>query len=372
MRKKLVLWVVVPAVSLFFAALLAEGLLRLLPIPGISYHTFYYDDVTGARYYPGSTAIYRSRAGERIRRRVNSLGFLDVEPDQAKAAGVVRIGFFGDSYTEARQVRIEDTFYRRTDGLLNAGREEAAWECLAFGVSGFGTLQSYLGHGRWLRAADLDYVVYVFVENDPGDQIESLKKSPDIPYASLSGDSFVVDDRFRQRLAYKNSPLHRVLQFAKAHSLVISTVVGRLKLLKAHGIKMKVTEADRRMSDKTPRRINSNTPPSIWPDSLRDYAAELGERIIARWAREVRAADARFVVAYVPRQDEIGKLRADQDSWLLWLADVCDRHGIDLIDPTPEFRAKVEAGEAVYDDHFTPLGHWEFARVIARYFASLE
>ena len=159
---------------------IAEVFLRIVPVPGIGFHTFYYNDLTGGRYYPGTTVVYRNARGEHVRRRVNSLGFLDIEHERAKPAGTIRVGFFGDSYTEAQQVELTDTFFRRAQSALNA-REgnppgNKKYECFSFGMSGYSTLQSYLECRNWMDVFDLDEIVYVFVENDPGDQIRAIKR----------------------------------------------------------------------------------------------------------------------------------------------------------------------------------------------------
>ena len=59
------------------ALAVAEVVLRVAPIPGVTFYTFYYDDVTGFRHYPNSTLIYRNARNDHVRRRVNSWGYLD-------------------------------------------------------------------------------------------------------------------------------------------------------------------------------------------------------------------------------------------------------------------------------------------------------
>ena len=127
-------------ISLLFSIALMEIILRLLPIPGITYDITTYDDLTGYKRFPNSVILYRNARGDFVKRRTNSYGFLDVEHLPQKADGVTRIGFFGDSFTEAKQVPVESTFYRKIESSLSCYNIE----CLSFGVGGFGTLQSYL------------------------------------------------------------------------------------------------------------------------------------------------------------------------------------------------------------------------------------
>jgi hypothetical protein len=348
------------------ALLAAEVILRVMPIRGLAYQSFYYDQLTGGRHYPNSTVMYRAEDGREIERHVNRWGFLDVDHDLAKPAGTVRIAFFGDSYTAARQVDIEDTFFRCVQQALD--RETAGtrrYEVLAFGISGRSTLQSYLECTRWLDRAGLDVVVYVFSENDPGDQIREVNRIDGVPYAELSGDTFTVDDSFRRRFHYKTSRLHRIVQFLKARSLVMSTIEQRLRLLRRHGVDVAAPAGHGPGAGTEAREAGLRaTAPSTWPDSLVSYAETLGERIILRWRDVVESAGGTFVIVRVPRESQLDRPVADQDAWAPWLQRVCAEAGIPLIDPTPELRRALAAGESPYGDHFTPAGHRAFCQAI--------
>ncbi len=374
--RKVFLTLVLASTSILVALLLAEVLLRMVPIPGIAYHSYYYNRVTGGRYYPNTTNIYRNARNDYVRRKINSWGFMDYEHTVAKAPGVVRIGFFGDSYTEAQQVPIDDTFVQVISRSLNRGSGDgpaggaANIECVSFGITGYSTLQSYLECRTWMRRLDLDWVVYVFVENDPGDQIRNIKRSPGIPYAVASGDSFVVDFSFRERFAYKDQQPHRTFQYIKSHSLVLSTIVGRLKLLKKRGVKIRATPDDMAMAERGDKkqRPTSATPPSAWPDTLLAYTAKVGGSVLDAWANEVRTAGKRFAVLYMPRARELGKPYETQDSWAAWLAGRCAAGGIDLVDPSPQLLDAAAHGEEIFYDHLTPDGHRALGEAFVDYF----
>ena len=365
------------AASAVIALLLAEIILRVAPIPGVSFHSFYYDDVTGGRYYPNSTFVYRNDRGDHVRRSVNSWGYLDVEHEPAKTPGTVRIGFFGDSYTQAAQVPIEDTFFRLIEHDLNEdarlmGRRDARYETISFGVSGFGTLQSYLESNRWMDRTDLDYIVYVFVENDPGAQLPIINRSDEVPYPRMSGDTIVVDDSFNRRYGYKASRLHRLQQGIKAHSLVVSTIVARLKLLRNHGVKTGVTPDERQMAVKGDKSKipDPGMAPSTWPDTLRAQAAEVSRRVVDKWAAEVEASGRRFIVVYIPREREMAKPYAEQDTWAAWLMGVCERNGVPVVDPSPFLLERKTRNEEVFYDHLAASGHVAVADAFVHFFES--
>src|SRR5688572_26831400 len=51
--------------------------------------------------------------GHQLRVQFNSMGFRDREHERAKPPGVKRIVVIGDSFSEAVQVNVEDTFHRK-------------------------------------------------------------------------------------------------------------------------------------------------------------------------------------------------------------------------------------------------------------------
>ncbi len=359
---------------------IAEVILRLVPIPGITYHSFYFDPVTGGKHYPNTNLIYQ-RAGVTVVRHSNSWGFPDVDHELEPAPGTLRIGFFGDSYTQALQVPLEDTFFRLVEQSLNAripdlvdesnrrGEPVRRVETISFGISGRSTLQSYLECTQWMEKCDLDVVVYVFVENDPGDQLRGIQPSDEVPLAVMAGDSFAVDDSFLERYGHKTTWWHRWMQRIKSNSLAVSTIEGRLKLLKRHGIKRVVTEADRVGGT---HGGGVPMPLSAWPPERVEEAWTLEERVLDRWHHDVATQGRAFVIARVPREEVVAVPLAEQDAWAPRLHLYCARRNIPLVDPTPQFVPRMTAGERVYDDHFTALGHRLFAEAFVGYWLARD
>jgi hypothetical protein len=141
---------------------ISEIILQIVPIPGIQFDVAKSNTLVGGGYYPNSTQTYRNDRGDFVRRKINQWGYPDKNYKKEKADDVFRIGFLGDSYTQAIQVPLEQTFFR----LIEDSLKNYNIECLAFGISGFSTLQSYLTCRKWIDFFDLDMVVYVFCEND--------------------------------------------------------------------------------------------------------------------------------------------------------------------------------------------------------------
>jgi len=355
------------------ALVLGEIVLRAFPIPGIAFHSFYYDAETGGKYFPHTTLMFRGDDGVTIKRRANSWGFPDRDHEEKPAPGTLRIGFFGDSYTEALQVNEADMFVRRVENEMNAraaglrgvvnrrGEAVTQVETLGFGVSGRGTLQSYQECTNWMARADLDWVVYVFVGNDPADQIPELKGSDISPYPVASGDTFIVDLSFNERYSYKTSWWHRLMQRIKSNSLVVSTLEGRLKLLKSYGVKRQVTDADRKGEA---GGGGSPMAPSSWPIELVEPGWNLVERVATRWRDDVVRDGRHFAVVRVPREEPMLNPELRADTWGPRLQAFCEREAIPYADPTDIFYAESQKGVDIYHNHFTPDGHRVFSAVV--------
>ena len=365
LKRRLLLGTVAVTLSVFVALVTAEVLLRILPIPGIELQPFYYDETTGGKLYPGAKLTYRNARGELVERDINSWGFLDVEHSLEKAPGTLRIGFFGDSYTESRQVDIDDTFFRLIEEDINARGTNV--ETLAFGIAGRSTVQSWIECNNWMDRLDLDYVVYVFCENDPGDQLKAVSQADVAPFATLVDDSLVISYTFRETYRHKGSTPYRIAQYLKSNSLLVSTIVARLKLLRRHGVQLPP------VGDGAGATGVTIMGPSSWPsDSLATYGWRITEHTIADWRDEVATSGRRFAVLRVPRAIELDKPLADQDAFAPRLHAFCDSAGIELIDPTALLREGRAAGREMYYDHFTPEGHRAVARAFHEWFESQQ
>jgi hypothetical protein len=104
--------------------------------------------------------------GHQVRVQFNSLGFRDVSHAIAKPAGTKRIVVIGDSFSEAIQVNLEETYWRQLQTMLNSSTS-TSWEVINLGVGDFGTAQEY----RALMDIGLRYhpdivLVQIFPLND--------------------------------------------------------------------------------------------------------------------------------------------------------------------------------------------------------------
>jgi hypothetical protein len=336
-----------------------------MPIPGIEFDIFTYDDITGGRWFPNSIFIYRNARGDYVKSKTNQWGYFDKKHQKKKKEGIYRIGFYGDSFVEAKQVSLEQRFFRLIEDKLKGYNVE----CLGFGTSGFGTLQSYLTSNKWTDFFNLDMVVYVFYENDPGDQIKEIKKSSNIPYPIPAENGFQIDYSFRKKNKWKNKLFYKIGDYLTAHSLVFSTIDSRIRLLRKYGINVKRPKENVfKKKTRTNSIPNENDLPSTWPESLRLKAKKVCATVISHWKDKIASENRNYAVMYIPRDDIFKNDTKNQDSWQTWLEFFCKTQAITFIDSTSNLAEMEFSGKEVFYDHFTKEGHEAFAKAFVEWY----
>jgi hypothetical protein len=350
--------------SLAICFLLLEGAFRAAPrlLPHGVYGSGRYDPELGMNVH-GSSVIYNKVRF--VRRTPNRHGFMDVEHEEANPSGTLRVGLFGDSFVEALQVPAEATFFR----LLPRELPEASPELLAFGISGWGTLHSFMNYELQTQRFGLDAVVYVFVENDPGDNLHSISG---VRYRGISPRPFAVPGNqspgYEVRWAQSSgdtSTWYSLVKSAQKHSLLAQVFYDRLRLLRRKGVQPRARRAAAEMreaSGATPRATDLT---ATWPDVYRAEAAQVLASILAVWRDRTQQRGEAFLVLYVPRSEP--QLRGEisaEETWRPTLAEICNDLGIPLVDQGPDLSRRLAEGVRIYDDHWTPAGHEVVARVL--------
>ncbi|MGB0910356.1 MAG: SGNH/GDSL hydrolase family protein [Nitrospirales bacterium] len=164
--KKIAIIVIVFIVSGFAFLFIAECSLRIL---GISYPVFHgFDPLRGRVLVPGKEGWFHGEGNAYV--KINSAGFRDVEHSLQKPHDTYRILILGDSYTEARQVALEDTFGRKIEHRLQSCERvlpNEKVEVINFGVPGYGNAEQLIALRTlgWAYAPDLVMTVF-FSGND--------------------------------------------------------------------------------------------------------------------------------------------------------------------------------------------------------------
>ena len=183
--------------GLLIGGLIAESTLMLL---GVSYPLFYAPDVyAGSRLRPGFEGWYQKEGRAYI--QVNRWGFRDREHSLAKPPGTLRIAVLGDSFAEALQVPLEQTFWSVLERQLSTAKAGSALdvEVLNFGVSGYGTGQQLRVLRQYVWQFQPDVVLLAFFAgNDVRNNSKQLESDLARPFFRLDSaqDALVLDDSF--------------------------------------------------------------------------------------------------------------------------------------------------------------------------------
>jgi hypothetical protein len=129
--------------------------------------------------------------------KISSQGLRDYEHSLAKPADTIRIAILGDSFAEALQVPIEQTFWsvmqRQLQTEVPNGKKV---EVINFGVSGFSTARELIMLRQRVWQFNPDVVLLLFTPgNDVKDNSRALTGYAEpLPYFVLQNGSLVLDD----------------------------------------------------------------------------------------------------------------------------------------------------------------------------------
>lgn len=345
------------------------------------------DPLLGARLIPGKTGWWTQEELEfRVPIRINTQGFRDVEHTAAKPAGVTRVLVLGDSFIEALQVPLEDTFSRRLERELNRGGDEksARYEVVSMGVSGYGTASQLLAYQRYGRAYRPDVVLLAFYPgNDVRNNSEELE--PVLrPVYDAAGALERIEGVQRNRGRPTRNPLRWLAQRSEAYRFV------RKRLLTGRPALARRLAESGLIASEALKEVptQDGVPVDYWV-----YAAETRPEWERAWRRTedllgtLRAAaqadGAHLVIAIVTAREHIypeswreivdanpamqGRrwdLAAPEKRVERWCAD----NEVPCVALSPAFLAGRDAGARlhyVHDGHWTAAGHALAAATVA-------
>ena len=135
--RELIAGLVLAFVGLLFAAVALEVGVRILHLEPDRF--WEPDALIGSRHIAGKAGWWTQEDREFVVPvAINAQGWRDVERPASKPEGTLRVLVLGDSFAEAMQVPLEDSFPRRLEAELN-GMQKKPVEVVNTGLSGFGT-----------------------------------------------------------------------------------------------------------------------------------------------------------------------------------------------------------------------------------------
>jgi hypothetical protein len=277
-------------VGVVIALLVAEVALRVV---GLSYFRAPMPDPTvGVFHPPGSRGWFLSEGRDYV--VLNSQGFRDREHSVAKPPNVLRVAVLGDSFAEALQLPMENSFWSVLGRSLPscaalAGRQV---EVLNFGVGGYGTTQQLLMLRSRVWAYQPDVVVLAFYANDVEDNSRQLSDDKLRPFFVPQDGALVLDNSFRESSSYRGSdnPLGRVFFGA----VLPNSAVLRLAFQARFTAKVRALPPDRFAAGGVPPQLFAEPADPRWQE-----AWLVTEGVVTRFAEEVAAGGARFLLLNV-------------------------------------------------------------------------
>ncbi len=280
--RRITVALIVLSISTLSAFVAAELIARqIYPFPQPQFLAV--DPVVGHRHRPNVEGYFAREGLSYV--RINRHGFRDkdytIERNDKK-----RMVVLGDSYTEAFQVDLEQTYHGRLEAEF-ADRLEV----LNFGVSGYGTAQELLTYKHFARAFKPDIVVLAFYPgNDLQDNVKDLSDNYPRPYFTLGQDGLELDDSFRRSPKQRRSKfVYDLYYYLTDHSIILS-LLDQLRYRK-----MREPSEQQRGLVRAVSKADSDLIYAPRSQSHRD-AWLLTERLILELAAEVRKDGAQFVL----------------------------------------------------------------------------
>jgi lysophospholipase L1-like esterase len=343
--------------SLLFAAALAEGVLRILPIEmtqSFSRDRGYFslfDQKLGWRAKPLVHSLHTAN-GFSVDVSQNSLGLRgpeDIGP--ARSNDKYRVLVLGDSYVWGYGAAQEDMF----QNPAVHGRDDI--EMVNFGVSGYGTDQELLWYRDLGTRFDVDKVVLaITLYNDVSNNLAPVAYRYAKPYFDLGPDGLTLHDdhivendtgswkRWMLEHIRLAALLDTASQFMKNASLNRTDTADAL------------AEAKERI---------------LLPGALTEadtYGLDLTVAIIAALRADVEAQGAELLVTYVPYKPNILGLIDTNHPYAAEFTSRIGALGIETFDPYAEFLTAARQGVSLFnglDNHFNAAGHKVFAKALS-------
>lgn len=379
-------WVAAGVLGVFglvFALALVEAGVRLLRL--VPDRFWEHDPVLGVRLVPGATGTWSQEDREFVVPvAVNDHGRRDVERPWEKPPGVRRVLVLGDSFVEAMQVPLEETFYRQLEAALDARAPGVRHEVLGAGVSGYGTAGAVLYYERDGRRYAPDLVLLAFY---PGNDVRNNSPTLEDRFPPVYDDAGVlvrVEGPTRDASAQggwlpewkTKRHLRRVILTQQPQIAAALVSLGLLR-----------PEAVRAVPEENGIPVAYGVFAEPLPPAWRD-AWERTEALVERLATAAGASGARFSVAIGSVREQVypelwreilaqhpamaeraWNLDAPQQRIASW----CERRGVPCIALAPHFRSAAEGGESQlhfrHDGHWTAAGHRLVAEVLTDFVA---
>ncbi|SRR5581483_7904791 len=268
-----------------------------------------YSETVGIVNWPGYSGCFNLEGFSCY--SINSHGWRDQEHGLSKPEGVYRIAVIGDSFVEALQVDLSQTFWKLLERDLRSEGKNV--EVLGFGMSGFDVAQYFetLKHEAIQYQPDLVIVAF-FSGNDVRDSVRSLNNIPWKPYYTLNPDgSLALDESFVSYVRAQNTPVNQLFRTVRNSSVLATlgergmrSMLSRLRSRAATSANTADSGAGRGEFTPEPGLSGSEIFSAPAPGSAYDTAWRVNEKLLVSMRSFAEDHGAKLLILGVSNDDD--------------------------------------------------------------------
>lgn len=326
------------------------------------------DPILGWKHAANSEGIFVSKNnGFRVQVKINSKGLRDDEYPYEKVEGISRVLLLGDSMLAGFEVVKEELIDSQLERLLNRNRKYRKYEVINAGVRGYGTDQSYLFLKTEGHKYSPDIIIYVFVGNDPQENITIHKpgrmfgksyfmlddsgqlvlKGVPVPHEFDPHDKWLMSDSMAQE--YYNQAQPGYSKFVKRTPSILQAINDDFHALKIYKLVRSL--------------FNQKNKQLVKPEYVKMHENRILRKLIERVGETARTMKAEFLVYEIT--NGLGPFPSVPTD----LGKICDELGIDYSNAFKEFYEISGGGRAFVfpiDGHWNAKGHKVAAESVYR------
>lgn len=347
----------------FMVFLCCEGLSHIYQRNTFLVQGFFHPHL-GWLYAPGGRVLLYTEDGW-LSHRANADGFLDrnhVREENRQADETrLRIGFFGDEHLEGLDISSGNRFFE----LLPEKYSHYPLEYFACGITGWGTFAAGLAWRELSSKYKFQQVIYVFSEDDFGDNFRGSSRRLFVPQALETGQfpGFEVDNRFTSMVQKIVASRYSFVTTLKSHSMFFWRLLEFLDVQTERNEYLPEYSLRDKPETNWPAPV---TPPLGWPAETENRAGEMMNHLLSTWSEAVQQTGAGFAILTLPARDGqlLASVRPDA-SWQGWLRTIARQERIAVIDGVRALKRATRAGTIVMQGrNLTPEGHKVLAEEI--------
>jgi len=290
---------------------------------------------------------------------INSHGLRDVEIPWEKPINAVRIILYGDSFVEAFQVRLEDTFGKQLEALLESNTGKAKYGTINAGMSGYTPMLYYLHYSKRAFKYRPDIVIMFYNGRQAlGDQLY-------VKYATFDENGMPLRCTHPALKEVQQTLLDQYYNYLKAN----------LKLINFVEIRVNMFFAKLRMPGSVKSSINAvnySNRKEMWETSF---------HILKGFRMKVKEKGGVLIVAYLPSRMEMEEIADIKKAGLGYdthpdasvISNFCKENGFPFIDLSPYLEKWHDKPIFfVHDGHLTRAGHRAVANALYEFLTQMQ